>query len=179
MNEQVYDLAILGGGPGGYVAAIRAAQLGLSVACVDENSNLGGTCLRVGCIPSKALLESSEKYAEARTDLAEHGVMVGDVQLDLAAMHRRRETIVGTLATGVASLLKQNGVMRIQGRGRFAAPGPLRPDNVPPGAMLLALERPELPSHDPRRDGERRRRGRAATRGRRRLLALPSILSVA
>ena len=94
MTEQDFDLAVLGGGPGGYVAAIRAAQLGMSVACIDENSHLGGTCLRVGCIPSKAMLESSEKYAEAKPDLADHGVLVGDVQLDLAAMHRRREKIV-------------------------------------------------------------------------------------
>jgi dihydrolipoamide dehydrogenase len=125
LDEQVFDLAVLGGGPGGYVAAICAAQYGLSVVCVDENSKLGGTCLRVGCIPSKALLESSEKYAEAKTGLAEHGVMVGDVQFDLAAMHRRREAIVATLASGVASLLKQNGVTRIQGRGRLTAPGKL------------------------------------------------------
>ena len=128
MNEKQYDLAVLGGGPGGYVAAIRGGQLGWSVACVDENSNLGGTCLRVGCIPSKALLESSEKYAEAGTALADHGVIVRDVQLDLAAMHRRREEIVTTLASGVASLLKQNGVTRIQGRGRLAGPGKLHVD---------------------------------------------------
>ena len=123
--DREYDLVILGGGPGGYVAAIRAGQLGWSVACVDENANLGGTCLRVGCIPSKALLESSEKYAEAGTGLADHGVIVGDVQLDLAAMHRRRAEIVATLAKGVASLLKKNGVTRIQGRGRLAGPGKL------------------------------------------------------
>ncbi len=128
MNDHEYDLAVLGGGPGGYVAAIRAAQLGLSAACIDENPDLGGTCLRVGCIPSKALLESSERYAETRTALAEHGVMVGDVQLDLAAMHRRRETIVVTLASGVASLSKQNGVKRYQGRGRLTAPGKLLVD---------------------------------------------------
>src|SRR6056297_908058 len=103
-----YDLAVIGGGPGGYVAAIRAAQLGLSVVCVDENAQLGGACLRVGCIPSKAMLESSEKFAEAKAGLTEHGVLIDNVSLDLAAMHRRRERIVKTLATGVDSLLKQN-----------------------------------------------------------------------
>ena len=81
-----YDLIVIGGGPGGYVAAIRAAQAGLSAAVVERESQLGGTCLRVGCIPSKALLESSHRFEETRHDLAVHGVRVGDVGLDLAAM---------------------------------------------------------------------------------------------
>src|SRR5207244_10236606 len=81
-----YDVVIIGGGPGGYVAAIRAAQLGLKTACVESRGSLGGTCLNIGCIPSKALLQSSERFAEARHDLAEHGVKVRAVALDLAEM---------------------------------------------------------------------------------------------
>ena len=119
-----FDLVVLGGGPGGYVAAIRGAQLGMSVACIDENSQLGGTCLRVGCIPSKALLESSERFAETREGLAEHGVVVEDVQLDLATMQRRKDKIVKTLAGGVDSLFKQHGITRCRGRGQLTRPGP-------------------------------------------------------
>ena len=120
-----FDLVVLGGGPGGYVAAIRGAQLGMSVACIDENSQLGGTCLRVGCIPSKALLESSERFAETREGLAEHGVVVEDVQLDLATMQRRKDKIVKTLAGGVDSLFKQHGITRCRGRGQLTGPGRL------------------------------------------------------
>jgi len=126
VTEQTCDLAIIGGGPGGYVGAIRAAQLGMSVVCIDRNSSLGGTCLREGCIPSKVMLESSEKYAEARTQLADHGVLVRDVQLDLPALHQRRKKIVQTLAVGVAALLKQNGVTVLQGQGRLDGPGSVR-----------------------------------------------------
>src|SRR5690242_2862587 len=84
-----YDLAVIGAGPGGYVAAIRAAQLGMRVVCVDEEAALGGTCLRIGCIPSKALLDSSELFWQARHRLAAHGVSVCEVGLDLAAMMQR------------------------------------------------------------------------------------------
>ncbi len=115
-----FDLVVLGGGPGGYVAAIRAAQLGMSVACIDENSQLGGTCLRVGCIPSKALLESSERFAETGTALREHGVLVGDVRLDLGAMQHRKQRIVKTLSMGIDGLFKQHGIVRYRGRGRLA-----------------------------------------------------------
>src|SRR5437763_9376647 len=86
-----YDVAIIGAGPGGYVAAIRAAQLGMRTACIDKRAALGGTCLNIGCIPSKALLQSSEKFAEAKKGLAEHGVLVGAVKLDLAAMQARED----------------------------------------------------------------------------------------
>lgn len=118
-----YDLVVIGAGPGGYVAAIRAAQLGWNVACVDEAASLGGTCLRVGCIPSKALLESSELYAQARHDLAAHGIAVDGVKLDLAAMMRRKDQIVTTLTKGVAALFRKNKVTPYQGRGRITAPG--------------------------------------------------------
>jgi len=123
MTQDAYDLTVIGGGPGGYVAAIRAAQLGMSVACIDEHAQLGGTCLRVGCIPSKALLESSRHYDQARHGLAPHGVVVGDVRLDLTAMHQRKSQIVKKLAGGIDGLFKQATVTRLQGRGRLTAPG--------------------------------------------------------
>jgi dihydrolipoamide dehydrogenase len=114
-----YDLIVLGAGPGGYIAAIRAAQLGLNVACVDEAAALGGTCLRIGCIPSKALLESSEKFWEAGEKLKSHGVQLGEVKLDLGTMLRRKEQIVTTLTRGVEALFKKNKITRYQGRGRI------------------------------------------------------------
>jgi dihydrolipoamide dehydrogenase len=93
-NMSEYDLVVIGGGPGGYVAAIRAAQLGMTVACVEKRSALGGTCLNIGCIPSKALLQSSEKYAEACHELENHGVKVGTVKLDLKTMMARKDKVV-------------------------------------------------------------------------------------
>jgi len=118
-----FDLVVIGAGPGGYVAAIRAAQLGLKTACVEEEPALGGTCLRVGCIPSKALLESSERFAEARDHLAVHGVKVGDLALDLATMLKRKDRVVKGLTGGVAHLFKKNGIERVQGHGRLAGEG--------------------------------------------------------
>ncbi len=118
-----HDLVVIGAGPGGYAAAIRAAQLGLDTACVEKDSRLGGTCLRVGCIPSKALLESSEKYAEARSGLAVHGVNVKGATLDLAAMMGRKDGIVTTLTDGIAGLFKANQVTRYEGTARLDGPG--------------------------------------------------------
>lgn len=100
-----------------------AGELGMKVACVEKRETLGGTCLNVGCIPSKALLQSSELYAEARQGLAEHGVKVGEVLLDLPAMLARKEQVVSKLAGGVASLLKKGGIRRVVGTGRIPAPG--------------------------------------------------------
>src|SRR5438552_8469443 len=120
-----YDVVIIGGGPGGYVAAIRAAQLGLKTACVESRGSLGGTCLNIGCIPSKALLQSSEKFAEARRDLAEHGVKVGEVALDLAAMMGRKDKVVTTLTRGVEFLFRKNKIDWLRGKARIAAPGRL------------------------------------------------------
>lgn len=114
-----YDLIVIGAGPGGYVAAIRAAQLGLSVACIEKDPALGGTCLRVGCIPSKALLESSEKYAEAAHHLDVHGIEVGELGLDLGKMLGRKDKIVKQLTGGVAMLFRKNDVTRLEGLGRF------------------------------------------------------------
>lgn len=118
-----YDVVIIGGGPGGYVAAIRAAQLGLRTACIDRRDSLGGTCLNIGCIPSKALLQSSEKFAEARNGLAEHGIAVGEVTLDLGRMMVRKDRVVSTLTRGVEFLFRKNKVDWLKGTGRIAAPG--------------------------------------------------------
>ena len=114
-----HDLVIIGAGPGGYVGAIRAAQLGLSVACIEEAAALGGTCLRIGCIPSKALLESSQRFLEARDKLAIHGVLAGELKLDLDTMLRRKDQIVTTLTRGVEALFKKNKITRYLGHGRL------------------------------------------------------------
>jgi dihydrolipoamide dehydrogenase len=118
-----HDLLVIGAGPGGYVAAIRAAQLGLDTACIDAEAALGGTCLRVGCIPSKALLESSERYHEAGHALAAFGVKVSGVELDLARMLERKDGVVSGLTQGVAGLFKKNKVRRYHGHGRIVGPG--------------------------------------------------------
>jgi dihydrolipoamide dehydrogenase len=118
-----HDLIVIGSGPGGYIAAIRAAQLGLNVACVERDPRLGGTCLRVGCIPSKALLESSERFAEAREALAEHGVKVGRVELKLDAMLRRKDQVVADLTRGVDGLFRKNKITRYHGHARLDGPG--------------------------------------------------------
>ncbi len=118
-----HDLIVIGGGPGGYTAAIRAAQLGLNAACIEREPLMGGTCLRVGCIPSKALLESSELFHEAAHGLAEHGVRTSGVQLDLATLLRRKEQVVSMLCKGVDGLLKKNKVTRYLGTGRLSGPG--------------------------------------------------------
>jgi dihydrolipoamide dehydrogenase len=119
MKTVRHELVVLGGGPAGYVAAIRAAQLGIDVACLDENQRFGGTCLRVGCIPSKALLESSHLYEEANHQLGKHGVNVGNVQLDLDVLMARKDKIVDTLTGGIDMLFKKRGVTPYRGRGRF------------------------------------------------------------
>ena len=118
MAENDFDVVVIGGGPGGYVCAIRCAQLGLKTACVDDRPELGGTCLNVGCIPSKALLESSEIYHQAQGVFARHGVKV-TAELDLPTMMARKDKIVGALTRGVAGLFKKNGITRLEGRGRF------------------------------------------------------------
>lgn len=114
-----YDLVILGAGPGGYVAAIRAAQMGKKVACVEKEPKLGGTCLRVGCIPSKALLDSSHRYHDTMKNLAEHGIQVKGVELDLETMQGRKTKVVDTMAQGIEFLFKKKGVTKVQGTGRI------------------------------------------------------------
>ena len=127
-----YDLLVIGAGPGGYVAAIRGAQLGLRTACVDQwigksgKPTLGGTCLNVGCIPSKALLDSSEHFHRARHELAGHGISVGEPELDVAAMIARKDGIVGRLTGGIAGLFRKNKVAWLQGRAELAGGGRVR-----------------------------------------------------
>ena len=118
-----HDIVIIGAGPGGYVAAIRAAQLGFDVASIEKEEALGGTCVRVGCIPSKALLESSERFMEAREHLAEHGVEVDGVRLDLARLLARKDAVVKSNTDGVAYLYEKNGVTRYRGTGEITGPG--------------------------------------------------------
>ena len=122
MSER-YDVVIIGAGPGGYVAAIRAAQLGFKTACIESRGSLGGTCLNIGCIPSKALLQSSEKFTEAGHAFAEHGVKVGDISLDLGAMMSRKDKVVTTLTRGVEFLFRKNKIDWLKGKARIAAPG--------------------------------------------------------
>jgi dihydrolipoamide dehydrogenase len=135
METTAYDLVVIGAGPGGYIAAIRAAQLGLKVACIEKEPALGGTCLRVGCIPSKALLESSERFAEAKHGLAAHGVLVEGVSLDLPQMMKRKDSIVRQLTHGVAGLFKKNGVTRYTGTGRLLGPGRVAVDGDAPAEL--------------------------------------------
>lgn len=124
--SQQFDVVVIGGGPGGYEAAIRAAQLGLKVVCIEKRihngkPSLGGTCLNVGCIPSKALLDSSHRYHDAKAGLAIHGISVGEVAIDIAQMQARKDTVVGQLTGGVAQLLKGNGIVWLQGSGKLLA----------------------------------------------------------
>jgi dihydrolipoamide dehydrogenase len=125
MSEQSFDLVVIGGGPGGYVAAIRAAQLGLKTACVEMREKLGGTCLNVGCIPSNALLTSSGKYHEASHGLAVHGVKVGNVSLDLPAMMAHKDKVVKDNTAGIEFLFKKNKITWIKGK----SPSPARMAN--------------------------------------------------
>jgi dihydrolipoamide dehydrogenase len=120
LSETHYDLVVIGAGPGGYVAAIRAAQLGMKVACIDKRGPAGGTCLNVGCIPSKALLHSSEMYEEAKHG-AKHGIL-GEIKLDLNAMLARKSEVVTQLTKGVEFLLKKNKVEYIIGSAMIATP---------------------------------------------------------
>jgi dihydrolipoamide dehydrogenase len=119
----IFDLVIIGAGPGGYVCAIRAAQLGLRTALVEKRRALGGTCLNVGCIPSKALLESSDLYEAAREQAAAHGIVLAEVGLDLETMLTRKSALVKELTDGVAMLMKKNKVTVFNGRGTLKAPG--------------------------------------------------------
>ncbi|MFN7037991.1 MAG: dihydrolipoyl dehydrogenase [Alphaproteobacteria bacterium] len=116
-----FDIVVIGGGPGGYVAAIRAAQLGFNVACVEKRGSLGGTCLNVGCIPSKALLESSEKMSEVNHSLAEHGIKIGNVEFDLSTMLNRKTQVVDNLCKGIEGLFKKNKVAYFKGEGKITS----------------------------------------------------------
>src|ERR1043165_2780828 len=118
-----FDVVIIGSGPGGYGAAIRAGQLGLKTAIVEKDEELGGTCLNVGCIPSKALLTSSDHVVFAKKEAAKHGIIIENVQVDLGKMQQRKEKVVKTLTGGVRSLMKTNKVTTFEGFGTITAPG--------------------------------------------------------
>ncbi len=125
---KAYDVAVIGAGPGGYVAAIRCAQLGLKTVCIDDREKggkpaPGGTCLNVGCIPSKALLESSENYEKARMEFASHGILIGEMAVDLAKMQARKGSIVDAHTNGISFLFRKNRVESILGRARLKAIG--------------------------------------------------------
>lgn len=120
---ETYDVVIIGGGPGGYNCAIRAGQLGLKTACIEMRDTLGGTCLNVGCIPSKALLHASDFYAAAKNDFAGMGIKTGKLEIDLTQMMAQKSDAVKGLTDGVAFLLKKNKVTRIDGKGRITGPG--------------------------------------------------------
>ncbi len=136
-----FDVVVIGGGPGGYVAAIRAAQLGLKTACVDRRGTLGGTCLNIGCIPSKALLNSSAKFVESKNGLARHGVKLDGVSLDLAAMMATKEQVVAGLTKGIEQLFKKNKVEWVKGSARIKAPGVVAVEggrSLDTGAIVIA-----------------------------------------
>ncbi len=133
------DLVVIGGGPGGYVAAIRAAQLGMKVACVEKDPTLGGTCLNVGCIPSKALLDSSERYEDIRKHLKPHGIKVSGLEIDVTKMLRRKDKIVRQLTGGVDMLFKKNGVFRVRGLGSLRGDGRVGVSDPNDGRLLAEL----------------------------------------
>ena len=124
------DVAVLGGGPGGYTAAIRAAQLGARAVCIDKEPALGGTCLRVGCIPTKAWVQTAFALKEARESFAKFGVRVSEPELDFAASVSWKDAVVGQMTNGVASLFKANGVEWVKGVGRFTGPNEIAVDGA-------------------------------------------------
>ena len=134
-----FDVIVIGAGPGGYVCAIRAAQLGLKVACVEKRATLGGTCLNVGCIPSKALLQSSEDFDHATHGLADHGVIVGGVTLDLARMQARKGEVVGANVKGVEFLFRKNKIAWLKGTGRIVAAGQVDVDGIAHTAKHIVI----------------------------------------
>lgn len=136
---ETFDLAVIGAGPGGCAAAIRAAQLGWRVACVDREAGLGGTCLRIGCIPSKALLESSRHFAFARHSLGKHGVVVGSVNLNLDAMMKRKNQVVSRLSQGVELLFRKNKIASFTGAAQLTSPRFIAVDG-PEGHCQLTAE---------------------------------------
>src|ERR1051325_11257018 len=151
-----HDLIVIGAGPGGYVAAIRAAQLGLNTACVEKEPALGGTCLRVGCIPSKALLESSELYEKTKHHLGVHGIK-STAELDLAAMLKRKDQIVTTLTKGIDGLFRKNKITRYAGHATITEPGTIRVANKDLKAkhIIIATGSKVAPLKGVSLDGER------------------------
>lgn len=123
MADTSFDVVIVGSGPGGYICAIRCGQLGLKTAIIEKEKTLGGTCLNIGCIPSKALLDSSEHYAQALHELSDHGVEVGKVKLNLPTMLKRKDKVVSDLTGGVQFLMKKNKVTVFNGIGSLKGLG--------------------------------------------------------
>ncbi|EUK17776.1 dihydrolipoyl dehydrogenase [Commensalibacter papalotli (ex Servin-Garciduenas et al. 2014)] len=138
-NDAEYDLIVIGAGPGGYVAAIRAAQLGMKVACVEKKKTLGGTCLNVGCIPSKALLYASEQYEAAHKQLADLGVIVKDVKLDLAKMQSHKDAVINANVAGIEFLLKKNKITWLKGSATITAPGQVSIDGKEHTARTIVI----------------------------------------
>jgi dihydrolipoamide dehydrogenase len=134
-----FDVIVIGSGPGGYVCAIRAAQLGLMVACVEKRATLGGTCLNIGCIPSKALLQSSEEFEKTKHALKDHGVLVDGVKLDLARMQARKGEVVAANTKGVEFLFRKNKVTWLKGTGRITAPGTVNVDGTAYAAKSIII----------------------------------------
>jgi dihydrolipoamide dehydrogenase len=154
-----FDVIVIGAGPGGYVCAIRAAQLGMKVACVEKRATLGGTCLNIGCIPSKALLQSSEEFAKATHAFADHGIKIGAVALDLARMQARKGEVVTANVKGVEFLFRKNKVTWLKGTGRIVAPGKVEVE------WHRVRNKEHRHSHRQREHAiARRRRGREADR---------------
>jgi dihydrolipoamide dehydrogenase len=143
---QAFDVVVIGGGPGGYIAAIRASQLGLKTACIDDwktpegKPALGGTCTNVGCIPSKALLQSSENYEQAGHGFAEHGVKVKGLELDLAQLHRHKDKVVKASNDGIAYLFRKNKIAFFHGHGGFVKVGPESCEIAAGGETLVAKQ---------------------------------------
>ena len=167
MSES-FDVIIIGSGPGGYVCAIRAAQLGLKVACVEKRATLGGTCLNIGCIPSKALLHSSEEFDKTTHALKDHGIMVDGVRLDLARMQARKAEVVTANVKGVEFLFRKNKVTWLKGTGRIAAPGKVDVDGTSYDTKHIVIatgsESVPLAGRDGRREADRHLHRRAGTR---------------
>ncbi|MFL6584004.1 MAG: dihydrolipoyl dehydrogenase [Chthoniobacterales bacterium] len=140
-----FDVVVIGSGPGGYVAAIRAAQLGLKTAIVEKDKELGGTCLNIGCIPSKALLTSSDHFVFAKKEAAKHGIKIADVSLDLATMLQRKDKVVKTLTGGVRGLMKLNKITSLNGLGTIAEPGKVRVGDQEIGAKNIIIATGSVP----------------------------------
>jgi dihydrolipoamide dehydrogenase len=137
--DQNFDVIVIGSGPGGYVCAIRAAQLGLSVACVEKRATLGGTCLNIGCIPSKALLQSSENFHQVSHTLADHGITVSEIKLDLARMQARKGEVVAANTKGIEFLFKKNKVTWLKGAASFTGPHEVTVDGKTYGAKHIVI----------------------------------------
>ncbi len=135
MTEQAFDVVVIGAGPGGYTAAIRAAQLGFSVACIEKDAGLGGTCTNVGCIPSKALLHSSELYHEATHGFAQHGLKVGKIEIDLPAMMAQKQSVVTSSNKGIEFLFKKNKITRFLGEGSLLGGGKVQVSGEAPATL--------------------------------------------